>query len=427
MKKLLNRTIWPFALYSLIVLAVSVPVYFFIVEQIWEDELDEHHWITKNKVEQELNTEYENPAEIPVMLEQFNRLNLGSTIRAMGSGEHPGDSVYSHYRFDPYYNEVERFRVLSAQIKIHNEPYRLIIETNIEESEETVLAIATVAISFFLILLLGFFWLNRNLSRKIWKPFYSTLDKLKTFDLSGEKGIVTEQTDVLEFEELNKALHVLIEKNVSVFRQQKEFTENASHELQTPLAILKSKVDLLLQDETLTQEQSEKIEALNAPLSRVSRINKNLLILARIENQKFADHTEDLDIGALVNESLEFIADQVAGRHITISKEISTEVTVHANRSLLETVILNLLLNAIRHNVEKGVLHISLTDKKLVVSNSGTASLNTDSLFQRFASTSRVSPGSGLGLALVHEICRRYGWKVAYRFEKDMHIFAVQF
>ncbi len=427
MKKLLNKTILPFALFSLLLLAVSVPFYYFLINDIWLEELDEHHWVTRNKIEKELNTRYEAGENIGEIVDQFNRLSLRTKISPAPTQAMRNDSVYSQYRFDPYYEEVERFRGLTTQININGKNYHLIVETNIEESDETIFTIASVTLVFFILLLSGIFFLNRRLSKKLWEPFYITLDKLRTFDLSSEKKIVFGKTRILEFEELNAALDKLITQNISIFKQQKEFTENASHELQTPLAILKSKIDLLLQDDSLTGNQSERIATLNIPLSRASRINKNLLLLAKIENQKFAEDKEELSVNEMIKESLTFIAVQQESKGFTMVKNFTGTISVKANKSLLEMVVLNILLNATRHTDENGLLDIQLTNEKLTVSNSGTEALKAHSLFKRFVSSSQSTPGSGLGLAIVKEICNRYNWQVTYSFENNMHIFSVVF
>src|SRR5690606_22192547 len=131
--------------------------------------------------------------------------------------------------------------------------YVLVVETNIEETEETVVYIAVVTLFFFLILVLGFWILNRRLSRTIWKPFKDSLQKLQSFQLNSNEEIKFQNTDIKEFAELNATLDKLLKHNFETYNHQKEFTENASHELQTPLAILKNKIDLLLQSDDLTE------------------------------------------------------------------------------------------------------------------------------------------------------------------------------
>ncbi len=336
------------------------------------------------------------------------------------------DRFYTNTRFDEFHNDQEQFRGLESCITINNKPYQVIIETNMEEVDETVIAVATVALGFFLLLLVGFIVLNRQLSRRIWKPFYSTIGKLKTFDLKGNSDIKLDKTDTLEFDQLNQVVTELINSNVSAYQQQKEFTENASHELQTPLAIIKSKLDLLLQDETLSKEQSEVIDSINLTLSRATRINRNLLLLAKIENQQF-DLTESIDLSKLINENVELLLEHVENKSIQLETRIEPNVKASCNRSLLEILITNLLLNAIRHSPDQSQMKIELTEKGLKISNSGAASLNTENLFKRFISTSSETPNSGLGLSIVKQISNRFGWNVAYSFENNFHIFSVTF
>src|SRR5690606_31346503 len=173
-----------------------------------------------------------------------------------------------------------------------------------EETEKTVVAIAIITLVFFLVLVIGFLFLNRHLSVKLWEPFRNTLNKLKMFNLNDQTTIAFKKSDTLEFEELNIVLGKLLEHNISVYKTQKEFTENASHELQTPLAIIKNKLDLLLQKETITDRQYQIIEEINKALTRMTRINKNLLLLAKIENRQFDDN-EQVNISLLIQQCLE--------------------------------------------------------------------------------------------------------------------------
>jgi len=210
MNKLLNKSLKRFTAYAGIVLACSIPVYYFAISELWQYELDEHNIV-----------------------------------------------------LTPEAGREDTFLIIGA--------------------------ITLLTVFFFALLLGGFVWLNRKISRGLWQPFYNTLKKIKEFDLSSLKQVEFDTSKIIEFEELNNSIGKLLDRNVAVFRQQKEFTENASHELQTPLAIVQSKLDLLLQDEGISSGQSQIIEQANNALSRVSRINKNLLLLAKIENQQFLE------------------------------------------------------------------------------------------------------------------------------------------
>lgn len=428
MTRLLNKSVKPFAVFSLLILSISIPVYLLLINDIWREESDEQHQTSASRIESKLNL-LSDSTEIEEAIRQFNYLSTEAQISRVNKTEVKPDSVYSSFRFDPNSHEEEGFRGLLSTLYIHGQPYLFSIETNIEESDETVTAIALVTFSFFLLLLIGFFYLNRRLSKTIWKPFYNTLEALKSFDLSGATEIRLDKTNILEFEELNAAINKLIVRSIAVYKQQKEFTENASHELQTPLAILKSKIDVLIQDETLSQEQVERIAGLNVALSRASRLNKNLLLLSKIENQDLEGTWETISLREAMDESLGFLNDQIEAKHIAVTKDYPGDPLIKASANLLEIVVLNLLLNAIKHNIERGSIFISITGDTLTISNSGKESLKEEALFKRFSSASRdqTGGGSGLGLAIVREICHRHGWQVRYEFREGLHFFSIRF
>ncbi len=286
--------------------------------------------------------------------------------------------------------------------------------------------IAVVTLLFFLVLVIGFWILNRHLSVKLWKPFRDTLSRLQTFNLNHQTSIEFEPSDILEFEELNEALRKLIEQNISVYRMQKEFTENASHELQTPLAIIKNKLDVLLQKETITDRQYQIIEEINRALTRITRINKNLLLLAKIENNQFEDQ-QTIDISQLAHQCLEQVAEHADNKNISIQTNIDQHVMVKGNKALIEILANNLLLNAIRHNVQNGQITISLTKNGFNISNTGDTALNKEKLFKRFTVSSSETTSSGLGLAIVQQICHLHHWNIDYRFGNNSHCFSIRF
>lgn len=248
MNKLLNKSLKSFTIYALIVLATSVPAYYYLVDSIWLRELDEHNEIVADRTENELNQLELTETELNQSIVLWKKIQPGTNLEKTTLEKSRKDSTYTVLRKNPYvaHDDIDRFRGLSRVIKIYGENYLLTVETNVEETEETAIAIAILTFLFFLILVVGFLILNRRLSVKLWQPFRNTLTELKTFNLNSQSNISFEKSNILEFEELNVALNKLIEHTVSVYKSQKEFTENASHELQTPLAIIKNKLDILL-------------------------------------------------------------------------------------------------------------------------------------------------------------------------------------
>lgn len=426
MKPLLSKTTKPFIIYVLIILVISVPVYYLVVDAVWKHELDEHNEIVAEKTTLQINSLKLSDEKLDETIKLWNEVQPTTNIQNVEKNDNFKDSVFILEKPHDFlhFEDIDRFRCLSKIIYINKKPYRFNVETNIEESQETIFFISATTVILFILIVGGLLFLNRRLSKSVWKPFRGTLDKLKTFNLNNQTKIEFSQTNVTEFDELNQSLSKLIEHNVSVYKTQKEFTENASHELQTPLAILKNKLDILLQNEDLTEKQYHIAEEMNRALSRSSRINKNLLLLAKIENNQF-DNSEIL-LDELLNQSIEILQEHFEQKNISVYSEISSGIKVNGNIGLTEVLINNLILNAIRHTPTNGSIRIKLTHSVFEVSNSGTEKLNSDLLFKRFSRFSKDNNGSGLGLAIVKEICKSQHWKIDYQFENNYHIFSVK-
>lgn len=397
-----------------------------MVDAIWKHELDEHNDIVARKTASQINSLKLSEEKLIETIQLWNDVQPSTNIRKLEKNDNLKDSIFIVEKPHDFlhFEEIDRFRCLSKVIYLNKKPYRFNIETNIEETQETIFFISITTVFLFVLIVGGLLFLNRRLSKSVWKPFRETLDQLKTFSLNNQTKIEFSKTDVSEFDELNQSLTKLIEHNVSVYKTQKEFTENASHELQTPLAILKNKLDILLQNQDLTEKQYQIAEEMNRALSRSSRINKNLLLLAKIDNKQFDSETFHLD--EVLNQSLEILQEHFEQKNISVKTEISDNVKVNGNIGLTEVLINNLILNAIRHTSINGSILIRLSQSEFEVSNSGTGKLNGDLLFKRFSRFSKDNNGSGLGLAIVQEICKSQNWTIDYRFENNNHIFSVK-
>lgn len=425
MSKLLDKPFKSFSLYALVILMCSIPFYYFVVNAIWVEELDEHNWMVRKRMEKGIQQMEATHADLNKTLKIWNSLQPGTQLVAIDENEIKPSRIYTNTHYNTFENEMDRFRVLATTIRIQGKPYSLTISTNVEEADKTLYAIAFVTFFFFVFLVVGFVVLNKRIAKKSWKPFYSTLNKLKQFDLNKDQHFYPEQSNIEEFEELNSELTKLIERNTSAFNQQKRFAENASHELQTPLAILKIKMDLLLQNNVLSEKEAETIETIHTSLSRISRINKNLLLLAKIENHQFAEEMP-VNVPDLLSENLEILADYIQNKGMKI-RLTTVPCSVTCNQTLLEVLINNLIINAIRHGNEQDTIHVNLENRHLTISNKGNTSLDPDRLFVRFGISSAETTNSGLGLALSKEICDRYNWKLSYTFENNLHQFSIEF
>ncbi len=271
----------------------------------------------------------------------------------------------------------------------------------------------------FVVISLSLFIAMRFTLRNLWNPFESTLKTMEQFKVSDSTLPPRHDGGIDEFRRLNHALSGLMQRNAEVYRQQKEFTENASHELQTPLAVMRSRLDLLLQ-QNLDVATLESVNELYNVNRRMERLNRNLLLLAKIGNDQFVAD-EKVSLLSIVKD----VADSLTPMGYRVNTYFSgPESEVMANRTLLESLVTNLVVNAVRNS---GQVDISLSGSRLTVSNpSGDGHpLDSDRLFRRFASTAG-SKGNGLGLAIAKAVCDVHHWHIGYGFVDGCHQFSVE-
>lgn len=430
MSRLLNKPLRSFIIYASVVLLASVPVYFFAVDLIWRQELDENNEIIAERAIYQLQRTDFRIHDADSLLTFWNIIQPNARLEALPENEPvPADTSYALYKghVNPDYKRFkDRFQVLERSFELNGKPWRIIVESNIEETYETVAVIALITGLFFVLLSLGFVFLNRRMSDRIWSPFRDTLEKLKNFRVDEGKTAQFSNSGIREFEELNRALEKLMARNIEVFRMQKEFTENASHELQTPLAIIQSKLGMLLQSDPVSREQYELVEGANKALARAVRINKDLLLLARIANEQFS-FKESIHIHEQVREMISLLGDEFARRSVQLKLIPDENTVIEANPFLFTTIMQNLVTNSLRYCPPGGQVTILTGPDRMEISNSGMKELNREKLFQRFAILDEDQPSTGLGLALVHSVCQQNGWDISYAFEDGMHRFRIIF
>lgn len=426
MNKLLNKNLKPFLMFALLVLAASIPAYHYLVDGIWLKELDEHNTIIAMRTEHELNKMQLDERKLEQSIALWNSIQPGTSLSRFPSNKNFTDSTYVAFRQNPYLKrvEIDRFRGLKKLIQINGTTFLLTVETNVEETEETVMAISLVTLIFFMILVLGFILINRRISKTLWRPFRIALSNLQEFNLNHQKPLEFPKTTILEFHELNLALVKLTDHTIAVYKGQKEFTENASHELQTPISVIKGKLDLLLQNEPLTQRQYQIIEDVDQSISRISRVNKNLLTLAKIENHQY-DLNEKMNLAEVLTKVVSEMTVFVPSNTSPDLTRVKYEVFVSGNKTLIEILIGNLLSNAFRYSILDVPIEISLTNAQFTIRNPGDAALDDRRLFKRFSGS--TEHGSGLGLSIVKEICNKMNWQIEYLYDEGFHCFKIKF
>ncbi len=305
--------------------------------------------------------------------------------------------------------------------------YEMQLITSMVEEDDLISELLYSLVWLYVGLVATILILNNVLLRKIWKPFYQLLNRLQKFRLEDGKHFKTNKTTIEEFKLLNDTVQKLIQSNIAAFNSQKQFIENASHELQTPLAISLNKLELLIEKESLTEDQLQILAAVVNNLERSTRLNKSLSQLSKIENRQFPEVAET-DLNNLVRKLLEDFAQLAEHRNINLHLNEQGILKPKMNPDLATILVTNLLKNAITHNVSGGVVTIQLTPGNLIVENSGSGpALNQEQIFSRFFKGEQSPQSTGLGLAIVKAIADLYGFRIAYNFQGNKHRFMVWF
>lgn len=297
---------------------------------------------------------------------------------------------------------------------------------DIDLEADTIEGLFIQFLSIIVILFVAVLVVMRYVPHRLWRPFRDILSTAKGFRVETGNVPHLKHTGTREFDELGDTLTSIMNDSVRSYQVQKEFTENASHELQTPIAIIQGRLDNLMQDESLTPNQAEAIQQIYQELRHMSRLSRNLLLLSKIENNQYHTHTKVnvCDKIRAILPNLETISGD-----ITIKTRLDdTLLTVDCNETLLESVINNLVVNAVRHNTLSGIIMITVKDRRLTIANpSDEPPLDASRIFSRFYRTKHNQKGNGLGLAIVKSICDYHHWKINYTYADGQHKFSVGF
>lgn len=414
--KLLNKTSIYYLLFVLPLFAIcSGLIYYFISFEISEN-LDENLIKEKNEIVKSLKTgKLATELDDEVSLKKIDPENVNFE-------NYFSDTTW----FDSDENEMEPFRLLTTTINDGSEYYQLKIHISYIESEDLLESILVPVLILIVVLLAGFFLINRYISKKLWQPFYSTLEKLKVYKVA-DTFVSFEKTSIQEFSELNKTLELMTNKIQDDFISQKQFIENASHEIQTPLAVIKNKIELLIQSNTISESDMQLIHSLYNASNKLSSLNKALLLLSKIENNQFKE-VEEIQFKTLIEKVIEHFQDIISHKNIKVGKDYQANPSFKMNPVLADILISNLIQNAIRHNLEGGSIKIHLSENRILISNTSDYAIeNTNELFQRFRKSEASAESIGLGLAIVKEICDKYKIKIYYTCKDRVHAIELSF
>jgi signal transduction histidine kinase len=279
-----------------------------------------------------------------------------------------------------------------------------------------------VTLTIILIILIISVFTGRIVLKKLWHPFYETIAAMRSYKLGKVKDVQLPPTVINEFTILNENLIDTIRKAEEEYQSLKEFTENASHELQTPLAVIRSKLDLLIQKEDLSKEQSEELEDIYESVKKMSQLSRSLLLMTKIGNQQFGQ-VSNIDFKEKIDEKVNQFQELWNNKQLQLRCQLD-EVFITANENLTDILLNNLLSNASRHNIKGGSIDIHLQERQLTVSNTGLLkALDSKRIFRRFYKEEANSQHNGLGLSIIKQICEQSNIQIAYSYEDGSHIF----
>lgn len=418
-KKLLYRTQQVYFIFSIVTLLLISPLFYLATERLYLEDADESLLLHKNQfVQQTL------PQLVQSDIATWNKFN--TEIKILPDQNTTGDSLFHTFYWLELEQENEPYRELHTPIEIEGVRYTFSAKINLLESEDLMLNIALLFFLLLFFLLLGVFLINKRLSASLWKPFYEILKEVENFEIDKNKSPQLTPTNIEEFARLSSSIDKLVKKNVLIYKNQQEFVENAAHELQTPIALLRAKLDVLIQNESLTKDQAQILGSINSTLSRLNRLNKNLLLLSNVNNT-YGYPKASFSLGQLLETQLVFFEEQASIKKINIVLKVVGDTTIIGTSSLVEIILNNLLMNAIRHNYEGGEIDIILAGRSLQIKNTGNDSgLSQEQIFNRFSKTA-TSKGNGLGLAIVKKIIDLHQWQITYSFEENEHSFLLHF
>ncbi len=419
-KKLLHKTSRAYLIYSVLILIISAPIFYYATTRLYIKEADDTLFLHKKEF-----LRYTASTLKYTDISVWNSFNRNAKIDSVKQIRK--DTLFFSSYYDTLDAEIEPYRELNFPVTIQGKSYTYSERINLVETEDLIKNIAFLFLAIILILLIGLFQITRKLSLNLWNPFYKTLQQIESFEIDKTKQPKFPKTDIEEFNRLNTSIEKLIKKNTIIYKSQKEFIENAAHELQTPLAVFQAKIDTLIQRSDVTQEQSEILASLNENVSRLNRLNRNLLLLSKMENDSYSDK-QTIELNSFVQKYFYFFTEQAVAKHLTITTDLKEQVEIHSNPVLAEIFISNLFLNAIRHNIDGGQLFVTISKNKMIFSNSGKPfPLEIKKQFSRFSKTNPSEQGTGLGLSIVKKIADINNWTITYNYENNLHSFSTSF
>lgn len=419
--KLFHLVLWRISLALIVVLTVWAGFFYMAVVEEVNDEVDD----TLEDYSEGLIIRALSGEDMPTASNGSNNQYYLYEVSESYAASHPQITYRDEMVFITEKSETEPARVLITIFRTEDERYmELVVYTPTIEKLDLLRAILGWIIFLYVLLLLIILSINIWVFRKNMKPLYVLLKWLDSSQLGKKNEPLENTTKITEFRKLNAATMAFAERGEKLFEQQKTFIGNASHEMQTPLAICRNRLEMLMEDETLTEHQLNELIKTHQTLENLTRMNRSLLLLCKIENGQFAD-TRSVCLNDILAHYLDDYKEVYAYRNITVTVTTDSSFCVEMNDSLVSVLVTNLLKNSFVHNIDGGFIYIKITANTFEISNTGEKPLDRERIFERFYQGQKKEGSTGLGLALVDSICKANHLTIDYTYVENRHIFMI--
>ena len=339
----------------------------------------------------------------------------------------PYPSLTNTYGYTVKGNDKIPFRQLSQVVSVNGNAYQIILRQSQEQKAALFTDVTRIMLFVFAGLFAATLVFNWAISKKLWKPFRDSLQKIRSAELQKMEAVHFEDTNTQEFNELNASLNYMTSKLYTDYVNMKEFTENAAHEMQTPVAVVQSKLELLLQDDDLKDEQIQSILESTSALSRLSKLNEGLLLLAKIENHQY-ETMEEISLTELTRKYLHLFDEFIKEKELTIKTNFNGDFNLRLHPVLAGSLVTNLLGNAIKYNYDGGMIEIKISERVYHIGNTSRQKpIEPAKLFTRLhSSQSATETSNGLGLAIIKKIADVNNLLVVYHEKDGIHSFEIR-
>ena len=381
------------------------------------------NYLLKDEIDQQLKLETEIIAETIEREGNFHSTYPTDIVEKISLSEKKNESSKDTLIYEEKEKELVPYREFAVYKSINGKHYQIITRQMLMEFDDifslfTALISTVLGLIFVLVLLF-----TQKMNSMLWATFNKNVDLLKEYSLKKKKKLQLNTTNIEEFDDLNQVITTMSDRLEKDYHASKEFSANAAHELQTPLAIIRNKCENLFSEKDLNDDTIESIREIYLSADRLSGITKALLLLAKIDHGQF-NETEEISLHQLIQLRIKNLEDILQDRNLIVDISATQDCQVKMDKRLANLLIQNITTNAINYSPGSKIIEIRLSKTQFTISNYGERPIkNPESIFNRFYKESKNSKSTGIGLALVKKITDHYGLTIQYSFKNFKHKF----